>query len=124
MTQMIEWLDKDKNAYGYYNPYNYFTNRALPWVLQQKNLDKQAHDNILRNYDGLHLLDTTTVVDMIAADLKDNDKRRQFGNLGIHRKLTIKQLDKLKSSWGVQIGDTDRFLGTYIKKLAHLSIQV
>lgn len=126
MTQITDWLDKDKNSYNYYNPQNYFTNRALPWLLQQKNLDSKAYENLLRNYDGLHLLDTgsTTVVDMIAADLKDKDKYRTFGGLGIHRKLTLKQLDKLKSSWGVQIGDQHQYLGCYIKKLAPLSIQV
>ena len=123
MSQITNWLDKENNRYGYYNPNNYFTNRALPWLLQQK-IDKKSYYNLLTKYNGLILLDTKTIVDMIAADLKEKDNYRSFGQLDIHRRLTIKQLDSLKSSWGVQIADTNAFLGCYIKKLAPLSIQV
>ena len=122
--QMSNWLSKKENEYGYYYPARYFTNAGLPWLLQKKP-DKKSYYNILTSFNKLLLmsLDNNDITDMIVADLKDKDNYRNFGDLNIHKQLTLNQLDRLQSSWSV---DTENysFLGCYIKKLAPLSIQV
>jgi len=122
--KMTEWIDKKQNEYYYGAISNYFTHRALPWLFQQK-LDKKAKENILTQFDAnkLILVDNNYLIDMICSALKDKDNYHQFGGLRVCKNLTLKQLDKLKSSWGLQIGDTLPFLGTYIKKLAPLTMQ-
>eukprot|EP01084_Bolivina_argentea_P312265 540606_1 len=122
MKQLFEWIDKKTNEYGYYSPNKYFTNIGLQWLLQQK-LDKKMYYNILTSFNKLILLDSSTIIDMITNDLKEKDNYRNFGDLTIHKNLTIKQLEKLKGSWGVDISNAPKFLGTYIKKLAPVSIQ-